>query len=168
MILICHVGELDRRVVEALPSGSQISITEINPNDDGAYCTALELAWAVCANLEQPLTVIEHDIIIHGEVMPTFESCESLACAFPYWIGVGYTFGLGCTRFRPELIQQHPSLITDAANLTNDWSPPARHWKRMDTRIFEELTNRSIQCCQHMPPVEHFHEYETAAPHHNP
>ena len=97
-------------------------------------------------------------------VFPIFAECKSPACAFVYWNGSGYVPGLGCTRFRAELLAEHPSLMSEAAELDDDLMI-AGHWRRMDTRIYRKLEALGIRPCIHVPPVTHLHSYPVPAPH---
>jgi hypothetical protein len=156
VILVCHVGEIDHRVIGAL-AGRAVT-KEIDPNEDTAYCGELEKAWAVCSMLEEDLTVVEHDIVVDDETIESFDSCDRKFCAAPYWIGGSTSPGLGCTRFRLSLIKEFPKLITDAGAIDDDLMI-ARHWRRLDTRVYRVLRENGVLPCVHLPAVEHLHEY---------
>lgn len=158
VILLCYTGMLNSRVVDALPHDQPKSLVEIDPNDKTAYARHLHLAWAMCANAKEDLVTIEHDIVIHDGVFPTFKECEDEACAFFYWIGSGYEIGLGCSRFKNSLIREFPHTIELASKITDDLLPEG-DWRRLDTRVWRTLNSEGILPCRHGPPVEHLHEY---------
>lgn len=130
----------------------QAEVVLLDPADNGAYCDLLSRLWGTA----QEVLIVEHDMGVHGEVLPQLEDCPSWWCAFRYRVEDVYLAALGCTRFRAELMQAEPDLMEQVAQVA-DSGMEARHWKRLDVRILDALRARSYRRCEHLPPVQHFH-----------
>lgn len=169
ILLVAYVGAYPEETVASLKGheqyGWQLTVEALG-NEHHAYADKLHELWTLCALAKTPLMTVEHDIALHQRVFDTFEECDQLYCVYPYWQGARYGFGLGCTRFRKELIVKHPDLIRVAGKRTNDGLPQENHYKRMDTRICDEARERGILKaldnvntpvpCIHEPAVRHF------------
>lgn len=169
-------------VVEALIAadkwGWDLVVSDVGPpgRDHTNYHARLSEMWKRCATEDHDLMVVEHDTVIHDDVFKQFAECPSTYCAFLYWIGASFSYGLGCTRFRAALIAGHPDLI-DAAGVRwhkyPDGIPIDNTHLRLDTRIMDEARDRNLVTiepggaahpCLHDPPVTHLHEYPMKAP----
>lgn len=107
----------------------------------------------------EDLVFIEHDNLIHGDVIRQFEQCPNQWCVFPYWNQVEWLcLSLGCTRFRtglmtqvdPEDIQRESTWETSC-----DCLPSDRCWHRIDKKLAYTLCSRGYKPCLHYPYVEH-------------
>jgi hypothetical protein len=95
--------------------------------DDYAYWRLLRQEW----NGEQDFVVIEHDIEITAEVLPSFSACDQPWCAYEYEQRYKSSVAvlkenLGCTRFSAELQRTVPF-------------PRAAQWKFLDLAISSEI-----------------------------
>lgn len=91
------------------------------------------------------LAIVEHDIVIHYGVMQSFESCPSPWCVYPYMVlGAELDFGLGCTRFRKELMAAvSPAAIQEVPGCCIRCTPPGGGtaeaapgcWAHLDCKI---------------------------------
>jgi hypothetical protein len=126
----------------------------IDPADPTAYWALLAGAWRKPGDL----IVIEHDVGIHAGVVPGLTACRQPWCGHPYPIGELLLICLGCTRFTAELKAAEPDLL-DVVGEDGTGGLPARHWGRLDVRILDELRRRGYAQHEHLPPVEHYHEY---------
>lgn len=99
--------------------------------------------------------VVEHDIEIHEEVVPTFESCAHDWCLYPYprhlLPETLLTENLGCTRFGEKLLTSEPDLIQRAG----EFPEKPMDWSRLDDAIRLELRRRGYAPVLHGPPVRH-------------
>ena len=113
-------AEWNQQTIDAVPPGTVFVDVSGSPT---AYWEALRDIWA----LGETFAIIEHDVVCHDQVAPQFESCECLWGAFGYssichpecqdaW---GNMFG--CTRFRAELIQACPDVVTSIPPEGRDW-----------------------------------------------
>lgn len=91
--------------------------------DNYAYWDALKQYWTG----EDDLVVIEQDLEIHNDVLPSFIKCHEHWCSFCYFLRVGVTAAalgesLGCTKFSAELQRAVPAeVIADK-----------HHWQGLD------------------------------------
>jgi hypothetical protein len=112
---------------------------------------------------------VEMDIKVHDDVFKQFDECDCWWGGFPYAINAdasSQAIGLGCVRFRRELLIAHPDVMERACKITYAGAPPPGHWIRLDGRVLEVLESLSppVRCCVHKPPVEHLHDYESPNP----
>lgn len=167
MILLVPYAEgfLEPRTVDSVVEQTSRFPGKVHPQfvecvgEDGYY-VALRKFWELAISLQAPLVVVEHDHVLHDEVVPQFLGCPHAWCTFPYSIEVGplVEVGLGCAKFSWRAMAYNPDLVVVAGNTERD-GVPARHWVRMDTRMAEELQRRGHAPHVHGPPVEHLHDY---------
>lgn len=126
----------------------------IDPADDDGYWRLLAREWS------QPgdLVVVEQDVGISAGVLPGFAACREPWCGHPYPIGAQSLVCLGCTRFTAELKAAEPDLL-DVVGRCADGGVPARHWRRLDVRLLDELRRRGYTQHRHVPAVRHYHKY---------
>lgn len=113
-----------------------------------AYWERLCRAWADA----EDLIVVEHDIEVHGDVLPQLDACPNLWCTFPYLGRQRQELkqALGCTRFRSELMGTLPELIERF---------DGHHWQRLDCELATRLHWAGFEPCVHHPAVIHHHDY---------
>jgi hypothetical protein len=122
--------------------------------DDEAYWRLLSDLWTQ----HEDFVIVEHDIEIHSDVLPAFESCTAPWCVNAYF-GQPYKrypvpllrVALGCVRFRGEFTAKYPNILE---GLTN------RHWRRLDSLIATRLQQYGERAHEHEPNVVHHHDYE--------
>jgi len=138
---------------DSLPPGTELVWTGYG---DDAYWNELSTRWDGTGDL----LVIEHDMQLHGQVVPQFEACPALWCTFGYeygprWPGHFIEDALGCTRFRAQLQQQFPLGMVAAHISATDGLPPVPFWHNCDLYIRRALTRAGLKPCVHEPPVTH-------------
>lgn len=126
----------------------------LDPADPSAYWALIADAW------RQPgdLLVVEQDVGIHAQVVPSLTACREPWCGHPYHIGEQLLVCLGCTRFTAELKAAEPDLL-DVVGEDGTAGLPAKHWQRLDIRILCHLRDRGYAQHRHDPPVRHYHRY---------
>lgn len=127
------------------------SPVDVSGGDDH-YFNLLSTYWSRA----QDLCVIEHDIVPTSETIDSLLTCPAPWCAapYPYLHFPAYT-GLGCTRFRAELMTDHPDLFAEVARMSNEFHPP-RHWCSLDSFIQTVLSRRRVYVHAHLDfPVRH-------------
>ena len=153
IVVIPYVaGKLEPATVEAAgPEAILIYLGQPTPPEaqDEAYWTVLRVYWNMLAG-RQDLILIEQDIVVHPEVIPTMSACGHR------WCGYRYNFGgenptdypmLGCTHFSASLMAERPEAIEQARG----------GWHQLDQRIKAALGfDQEI----HEPPVYHRHRYQ--------
>jgi hypothetical protein len=159
--------------VEALPSDAEQVYVGGGFTD---YWEAISSRWG-----SDDLMVVEHDIMIHDEVLRQFEECPNVWCTFPYWKNEWFDNALGCTRFRLEVQQEispqeiqeeswgscwecnpHATLPThdELLDLTK-WRARVQGgeilgcWRHIDGKIIWSMQRHNIKACVHLPTVEH-------------
>lgn len=139
-------GALDAHVPEA-------ERVRLSPRSEGAYYELLRSLWRA----GDAFLVVEQDVEVHAEVVPSLERCSSPWCVFPY-AGPGpagaanapLTRSLGCTRFSASLLGAEPSVMDEL---------PVRSWRRLDCELAPALMRRGYAPHVHRPPVRHHHVY---------
>lgn len=100
-------------------------------------------------------TIVEHDVIPDRSALVSLDECphDWCACPYPYLYGQPFT-GLGCTRFRRDLLLRQPDLMVAVAGMSDEWHPP-KHWCRLDAWITNTLYARGERQCEDHPQVAH-------------
>lgn len=120
-----------------------------------AYATLLENLWAT----GEDFAIVEHDIEVHEYALQDFMDCREPWCSNEYKVGEALiAYGLGCVRFRKELMEAEPDAIV-AHTALGPGLTPARDWRRLDVRTVSTLRTRGYEPCVHEPPVNHHHSY---------
>jgi len=176
VLLVPFVTTYPEEAVAALQGwttyGWALDVVHIGP-EEHAYYEVLNDRWTICGMAGGDLLIVEGDIVVHDRTLDDFDTCPNAYCASVYWVGASYQYGLGCTRFRAELIRAHPDLLRVAGQRTNDGVPIAYSWKRMDTRLYDEAKERGLLIsenpgtahpCIHEPAVHHSHKYAMPEP----
>lgn len=153
MILYCYTQH-HAESVDALPPDA-IRV-ELDPTDLTAYAKQLCEAWL----WEGDLIVVEHDIVIHDQVLTQFEDCGQPWCVFPYPGDRTELAELGCVRFSRRLKNALPAVMVEAARIEGE-APGlnAGDWRRMDIRLRSRLEAFGHARHYHYPAVRHLHAY---------
>lgn len=118
---------------------------------DYAYWQLYRELWAS----GDDFLVVEHDIAIHGAVIPALNECAGEWCAYSYPYAIAGTYhGAGCVRYRASLTVRFPDLINQAGRMSNTTHPP-RHWCSLDAFRAHLLADAGVTMCRHEPPVRH-------------
>lgn len=113
--------------------------------DDEAYFHLFEGLWRA----QQDFCIIEQDIIIDPQTLLMFRVCGNSWCASPYrYLNMMYA-GLGCMRFRKELMVAVPGLPDLIAARSNPPMHPPRHWCTIDAYMQSSLFARGFGICRH-------------------
>lgn len=128
----------------------------LDPGDDGAYWRLLAGAWRTPGDL----IVVEQDIGLRAGVIEGLTACREPWCGHPYNAAGRTLVCLGCTKFSAELKAAQPDLLAVVGLLGGD-GLPARHWRRLDVRLGDELRRRGYRVHEHAPQVAHYHRYPT-------
>ena len=115
----------------------------------------------------QDFAIVEHDVEVGPLTLESFESCRELWCAFSYPVfagdiaeNYGGPFGLGCCRFRRELLEDFPDAVIRAGERDLHPVHPPRSYAVMDSTLTGILRAYGVQVHQHFPNVTHHHEYQ--------
>lgn len=125
-----------------------------------------ELIGHLWAEMED-FAIVEHDMELHTGALESFERCPNLWCAFSYEVfagdiaeAYGGPFGLGCCRFRKELLIEFPDAVVEAGKMDIHPVHPPRSYAVMDSTLTHWLRGPYNQkVCQHRPNVTHHHRY---------
>jgi hypothetical protein len=124
---------------------------------DTAYFDLLADLWADA----QDFVIVEQDIVPTVGTLPSFVRCSSIWCSAGYkYLGSKTYLGLGCTRFRRELMLAHPDLM-DAVALHKYEGHCLRHWCILDASMQRELWARRRHACADHALVGHLHDTPT-------
>lgn len=120
-----------------------------------AYWDELEKRWDGSSDL---LTLEQH-IVVHDQVMPQLEACQSDWCVFPFG---GQVHGLGCTRFSAVLQQRVPAREIRSRARRKCPHCGSLHFAFVDGPILDALRDvggyTDLNPCVHYPPVDHLPE----------
>lgn len=125
--------------------------------DPFAYWRAMSRFWVS----GDDLMTVEHDNVIHGQVIPQFLECPEPWCSFGYPTKPGEPYnllvvGLGCTRFRKELLAAcPPHLVDEVQGACKDCRGVPGCWRHCDVRIRTVLYAAGYKPHVHYPPVGH-------------
>jgi hypothetical protein len=156
--VLCGYTSLHPETRATLPDGAEVVWTG---TDDLAYWQAISERW----DGTQDLVVIEHDIVIHDQVIPQFMDCPSPWCTFPYFYGPDHDpsrvmyQALGCAKFSAECQARFPVKHIASSVSARDGVPPVPPWHSCDTYITRALIYAGIQTCLHEPWVTHHGTY---------
>lgn len=149
MKVVCPFSKLKPETRAAL-KGFRVDYVNVG-HSITAYWELLSGLWRTGATF----AVIEQDIVVNKDTIPNFARCKNLWCCAPYpYLGSPTYAGLGCTRFRSELMKAHPDLMDDVA-LHVYPGHCARHWCTLDAAIQRELWARKRHACLAHTPVGH-------------
>ena len=140
---------------EAL-AGIDAEYVDVSSSDD-AYWNLLSELWASGADF----TVIEQDIVVWPDTLQGFVNCPNSWCSAPYSYLDSLTYaGLGCCRFRAEIMRIYPDLM-DAVALHDYEGHGPKHWCSIDAAMQRELWKRNEFACTHHATVGHLHSTPT-------
>jgi hypothetical protein len=156
-----------------LPVGATLIPWQLEDEDYG-YGRLLRSFWQKCGETHQDLCIIEQDVLVfrakhdgETDTIETFLSCPELWCAHSYRIfwgdlaeTYGGPFGLGCVRFRSQLMAAEPGLLMEALRRPEHHKFPAGHWMGLDSAVTSILKAKGYPWHQHRPAVRHVHEYQ--------
>jgi hypothetical protein len=127
-----------------------------------SYWHALRGAWSAC----EDFAIVEHDIELRADELERFDFCAELWCAHSYEVyagdiatAYGGPYGLGCVRFRKELLEAWPDAVDDAGELNLHPVHPQRSYAVMDSTLTQILRARVGEPHLHTPAVIHHHHY---------
>lgn len=113
-------AERNPQVVGSVPPGT--IWVDVSAGLD-SYWDALRQIWSK----GQDFAIIEHDVVIHGDVVRQFAECPEPWCTFGYAnichpeCQEAWANQLGCTRFRAELIEACPAALISIPPERRDW-----------------------------------------------
>jgi hypothetical protein len=121
-----------------------------------AYFDALSRLWKVG---DEDLIIVEHDVEITDQVVPSFQTCRRPWCTYSYACGADglsvTDIGLGCVRFTRELRAAIPDLM-DQVGRTPVLYP--HDWRCIDGPLSSVLGTAGIVHHCH-GQVTHHHHY---------
>lgn len=126
------------------------TVVYLDPDDQSAYWQFWSDVW----EQQDPVIVVEHDIVPSGQALAELIECSSEWCTQPYPYFVGMYHGLGCVKFTTSIMQAVPDLWVRVASMSNGNHPP-RHWCTLDSWSHNVLANSGHQPCQHETAVVH-------------
>ena len=120
-------------VIAALDATGRVyELADVSDSDD-AYWQVLSDLWRA----GESFAIVEHDVVVHPTVFDGYDACPRVWCASPhrYVCGgdAGY-YGMGCVRFRAELLRDNPNVMYDVAQMANAGHPP-KHWCTLDAHL---------------------------------
>lgn len=130
-----------------------------------AYWGLLDKLWA----RREPFIIVEQDVEIHERAIRSLTYCPQPWCLFPYsgprTLGDGgdplFYMALGCTRFRANLMDEYPDLVSGIGVTKHPRFDPSvyRDWRGIDGAIGGRLRERGYRQHIHRPIVMHHHDY---------
>lgn len=158
MKIICCYTRLDPRVAAMLAAHApDAELVDLSYDPHLGYWQEIAKRWTG----EEDLMIVEHDVLIHGGTVESFQSCREPWCLYGYRIfrtQVRCTMGLGCVRFTAECQQQtSPAEIAEAFS-TCPTCHGAGCWYHLDSRIAEVLLSVGLKPHDH-GDVYHLHDY---------
>lgn len=132
--------------------------TQIMPVAEGDVFGCWELYKSFWGN-DDDLMVVEHDIILHEDVIPQFEACPQPWCLFPFRYRPDTDFlrsSTGCARYRREFREKvTPEMIEAVPGSCNRCDGRTGCWAHMDGRIHHAGEEAGFTIHVHWPSVGH-------------
>jgi hypothetical protein len=116
-----------RAALEEHAAGHEVTFVYVG-GSDSAMWEMYDRLWR--EERQRGFVVVEHDIVIHGDVLPQFERCSERWCtfAYPYAFGNANPYhGTGCVRWSANLIATVPLLWKNVAQRSAE-NHPQKHW----------------------------------------
>lgn len=136
--------------VERLDTGGQA---------DG-YLRLLTKLWSE----KQTFLLIERDQEITEQALREARECDCWWGASTYnGPGLDPIHALGFTRFREELMEAEPDLMSQVAAMNDAIDIVPGHWRRLDARMDGALRRRGYEAHLHSPVPHHHVYYDTNA-----
>ena len=127
-----------------------------------SYFELMALLWAN----GRDFAIVEHDVEVDPDSLDSLDTCPAPWCAFSYPVfagdiaeAYGGPFGLGCVRFRRELLEELPQAVQLAGEMNLHPVHRPRSYAVMDSTLTRVLRAHGVQVHQHFPNVTHHHAY---------
>ena len=137
----------------ASQSGYAVELHDVSGSDSN-YWRLLDTLWRKC----ETFVLIEQDILVKRETVAGFDECRNVYCSAHYPYVGGMSTGLGCTRFRQELLREHPDVLTLVGEM-DDPAHSARHYCTLDAHIRTVLGGLGVTHCGAHGQVEHLSDH---------
>lgn len=158
MRIVCLYNQLHPLTVKSIAAHAPDAEFVDTSGSDTAYWEAIAARWMG----EDDLMLIEHDVEIHAQVIPQFDSCPELWCHFPYpYRGGLTTMATGCTRYRAALQRR---IAVEEILAAPSYRGIPGHWEFMDVTIATAFSRKGVEVCDHSPPVGHRGQYMLCLP----
>lgn len=138
MKIVVPYTHLRPEVVQAMADTGRRFTTVYVGTHDSAYWNLLSDLWAA----GETFTIVEHDVLVTDRALSALDACPEVWCAHPVRYLDDVYSGLGCTRFRAELIAQAPGAVERIARKSDRLHPP-KHWCRLDWWLQCELREQT-------------------------
>jgi hypothetical protein len=145
-----HYTGIRPEVAQAAPPGT-IWVDVSSHNE--AYWESLSDIWAK----GETFATLEHDIICRPDIVEAFETCPEPWCNFGYsemchpQCMEAWANHLGCTRFRPELMEKVPDALSSVTD------PALRDWHNACDGLGNNLRAAGFKHHWHFPVAQHDH-----------
>jgi hypothetical protein len=138
-VVVPYARQLAPEVIWALQE-AEVEFELVNvAHSDFAYYHLLCGLW----KLAEPFTIVEHDIVVRPDVLASFDNCAHEWCAASYPYLRSNYWGLGCTRFRRELLQRFPDVMEEVGRYESPRHIPG-HWCILDQALTASLRARRV------------------------
>jgi hypothetical protein len=155
--IICpHAGPIADQTRTALDTTGRVWEPVDVSARDTAYTLLLQDLWSA----DETFAIVEHDIVIRPDTLDEFEDCDHPWCAFTYRFRATHIAGLGCTRFRTNLLAAYPDAVAKTWAEATEVHPYG-HWCNLDDRLTRALTAAGATRHLHQPPVGHLNPMPT-------
>ena len=119
----------------------------VRVGDDDRYWNLLSRLWGE----GEDFAIVEHDIVVGPRTLKSFDGCPEEWCVAPYPFLHRLCSGLGCTRFRGELLRRYPDVLDEVAEVDHPLFPGTKNWRTLDACIRDRLWERGVVRCRHRP-----------------
>ena len=149
MRIVVPYTHLTEGVVAALDAtGYPYELVEMVAED--SYWRLLTNLWAD----GEDFAVVEHDITVHPSVFDELEACPEPWCVYPHEYVQPSYYGMGCVRFRSELLTGAPGVMHSVGERSDHVHPP-RHWCSLDKWLQDELPRTGVTMHHHDTVLGH-------------
>jgi hypothetical protein len=138
--------ECDAALTKHAPKAERVYVG----GGDREYWRLLLGLW----NQQQSFVIVEHDVVLTADTLPSIARCPALWCACPYPYISTISYGLACVKFRKELMVRFPMFI-ELVGQGNVRKHGQAHWCTLDQIISPVLWALGETRCQAHPLVGH-------------
>lgn len=115
-----------------------------------SYWELLDELWAT----KREFVIVEQDIVVRPSTIGGFRVCDRLWCCAKYPYLDGMFMGLGCCRFKTELMVDWPDVLDEVAEY-HDSNHSRKHWCVVDHALSMALAARGVHPCDRHGDVGH-------------
>jgi hypothetical protein len=143
----------------ASASGYAVELHDVGASES-EYWRLLSRVWREASS---DVIIVEHDVKVARDTIAGFDECKRLWCCAGYPYLGGRHIGLGCVRFRREVMREFPDALVEVGEL-DDLAHGRGHWCSLDRNLTNVLRGYGLDACPAHGTVEHLGDNKPSHP----